>query len=40
MTDKKDRHTVWLETDVWDLVESHYHKDNCSTKNEYIKKAV
>ena len=40
MKDKKDRHTVWLEPDVWDLVESHYHKDNCSTKNEYIKKAV
>ena len=22
------------------MVESHYHKDNCSTKNEYIKRAV
>ena len=22
------------------MVERHYHKDNCSTKNEYIKKAV
>ena len=40
MKDKKDRHTVWLEPDVWDMVESHYHKDNCSTKNEYIKKAI
>ena len=40
MTDKKDRHTVWLEPEVWDMVESHYRKDNCSTKNEYIKKAV
>ena len=25
---------------AWDMVEKHYHKDNCSTKNEYIKKAV
>ena len=40
MADKKDRHTVWLEPEVWDMVESHYHKDNCSTKNEYIKRAV
>ena len=40
MADKKDRHTIWLEPEVWDMVESHYRKDNCSTKNEYIKKAV
>lgn len=40
MANKKDRHTVWMEPDVWDMVENYYHKDNCSTKNEYIKKAV
>ena len=40
MKDKKDRHTIWLEPEVWDMVESHYHEDNCSTKNEYIKKAI
>ena len=40
MTDKKDRHTIWLEPEVWDMVERHYHEDNCSTKNEYIKRAV
>ena len=40
MANKKDRHTVWLMPEVWDMVESHYRKDNCSTKNEYIKKAV
>ena len=40
MKDKKDRHTVWLVPEVWDMVESHYRRDNCSTKNEYIKKAV
>ena len=40
MANKKDRHTVWMEPDVWDLVGSHYRRDNCSTKNEYIKKAV
>ena len=40
MANKKDRHTVWLMPEVWDMVGSHYRKDNCSTKNEYIKKAV
>ena len=40
MANKKDRHTVWLIPEVWDMVESHYRKDNCSTKNEYIKNAV
>ena len=40
MANTKDRHTIWLAPDVWDMVESHYRKDNCSTKNEYIKKAV
>lgn len=38
--DKKDRHTVWLEPTAWDMVEGHYHGDNCSTKNEYIEKAI
>lgn len=40
MKDKKDRHTVWLEPAAWDMVEGHYHADNCSTKNEYIAKAI
>ena len=25
---------------VWDQVESHYQRDNCSTKNEFIEKAI
>ena len=40
MKDKKDRHTVWLEPAAWDMVEGHYHGDNCSTKNEYIERAI
>ena len=40
MANTKDRHTVWMDSETWDMVESHYRKDNCSTKNEYIKKAV
>ena len=36
----KTRHTVWLDRDVWEQVEGHYHKDDCSTKNEYIEKAI
>lgn len=37
---EKARHTVWLPEDIWDKVESHYQADNCSTKNEYIEKAI
>ena len=37
---EKARHTVWLPEDIWDKVESHYQTDNCSTKNEYIEKAI
>ena len=40
MKDGKDRHTLWIMPDAWAMVESHYHDDNCSTKNEYIEKAV
>ena len=29
-----------MDDTVWDQVESHYQKDNCSTKNEYIEKAI
>lgn len=36
----KTRHTVWLPENIWDKVESHYQADNCSTKNEYIEKAL
>ena len=36
----KTRPTVWLPEDIWDNVESHYQTDNCSTKNEYIEKAI
>ena len=40
MKDPKDRHTVWMKPDTWDMVEHHYREDNCSTKNEYIEKAI
>ena len=40
MKEEKNRHTVWLTDDAWELVEERYQKDNCSTKNEYIEKAV
>lgn len=40
MNEQKNRHTVWLPEDVWDQVEAQYRKDNCSTRNEYIEKAV
>ena len=40
MKDEKDRHTVWMKPETWDMVESHYRGDNCSVKNEYIEKAI
>lgn len=40
MKEQKDRHTIWLTDHAWDAVENHYQKDNCSTRNEYIEKAV
>ena len=40
MDENRHRHTVWMDDDVWDQVESHYQRDNCTTKNEFIEKAV
>ena len=40
MGENRHGHTVWMDDAVWDQVESHYQKDNCSTKNEYIEKAI
>ena len=40
MSENKSRHTVWLSDAAWAEVEDHYHADNCSTKNEYIEKAI
>lgn len=40
MREQKTRHTVWMSDSVWDAVETHYQKANCSAKNEYIEKAI
>ena len=40
MNEDKKRHTVWLTPDAWSQVETSYTKDNCTTKNEYIEKAI
>ena len=40
MKGEKNRHTIWLTDNAWELVEERYQKDNCSTKNEYIEKAI
>ena len=40
MGENRHRHTVWMDDAVWDQVEVHYQSDNCSTKNEFIEKAV
>ena len=40
MNDNSKRHTVWMDSETWDMVEKHYRGDNCTHKNEYIKKAV
>ena len=40
MSENKSRHTVWLSDAAWTEVVDHYRADNCSTKNEYIEKAI
>ena len=40
MNEDKKRHTVWLTSDAWSQVEDSYTKGNCTTKNEYIEKAI
>ena len=40
MDENRHRHTVWIDDDVWDQVESHYQKDNCEKRNEFIAKAI
>ena len=40
MGENRHRHTVWMDDAVWDQVEAHYQADNCSTRNEFIEKAI
>ena len=40
MENEKNRHTVWLTDEAWNLVGGEYKADNCSTQNEYIEKAI
>ena len=40
MKEPKKKHSVWLSESAWADVEHHYQADNCSTKNEYIEKAI
>ena len=40
MNGENTRHTVWLTSGAWSQVEDSYTKDNCTTKNEYIEKAI
>lgn len=40
MDENRHRHTVWMDDGVWDQVGSHYQRDNCSTRNEFIAKAI
>ena len=40
MKEVKKKHSVRLSESAWADVEHHYQADNCSTKNEYIEKAI
>ena len=40
MKTNKARHTIWLNEDAWSQVEDSYTKDNCTTRNVYIEKAI
>ena len=36
----KNRHTIWLNDDIWKLVSLHYKANNCTTQNEFIEQAI
>ena len=36
----KNRHTVWLTDEAWNMVGGEYKADGCSTQNDYIEKAI
>ena len=40
MDENRHRHTVWMDDAVWDQEEAHYQADNCSTRNEFVEKAI
>ena len=40
MDENRHRHTIWMDDAVWDQVEAHYQADNCSTRNEFVEKAI
>ena len=40
MDENRHRHTVWMDDDVWDQVESHYQRDNCTTCLLYTSRCV
>lgn len=40
MNENKNRHTIWLTDETWNVVKEHYRKDNRSAQNEYIEKAI
>ena len=40
MKKENKKHSVWLSESAWTEVESRYQQDNCSTRNEFIEKAI
>ena len=40
MKKENKKHSVWLSESAWTEVESRYRRDNCSTRNEFIEKAI
>ena len=40
MKKENKKHSVWLSKSAWTEVESRYQQDNCSTRNEFIEKAI
>ena len=40
MGENRHKHSVWLSESAWSEVESRYRRDNCSTRNEFIEKAI
>ena len=40
MVEGKEKFTLWITPEAKQKVESHFKKDNCKSKSEYIEKAV
>ena len=39
-SEDKKKFSLWLQQETFDMVEKMYHKDNCTSRSEFIEKAI